>query len=378
MLEAAEPGGGGGGTARLNICVVGATFLDAMYRVPIEPRLGKTLYALEAKTMPGGKGLNQAIATALDLAANVSFITAIGTDGQGDAIVGYLKAERLDAPSPRRPITVLHRPLERTPTVAVLVAGEQHGMLAPPRPDHRERLRPRDIDEPERAQVIRDADVVLATLDFPDVIGRVVYHATHDEDGRPRGIAQRPLLILNAAPAVAPGDVALSDVREFDWIVPNVAEARALLGLASPSRGDARRAVDTDLAEAAELALALRDRFLASACVTASSQGCCWAPLYASGDADRESEAFSQEAFGALPADVTGASDAFCATLARSLAAAGRGERSLTAYAEAIRHAAAAGSLAVETLGSSHAMPTPAEVSRLIAQDDRARERRGY
>ena len=46
------------------------------------------------------------------------------------------------------------------------------------------------------------------------------------------------------------------------------------------------------------------------------------------------------------------------------------GRERIKLFANAVRRASAAGSLAVETLGSSRAMPSPDAIDRLLLQDD--------
>lgn len=109
------------------------------------------------------------------------------------------------------------------------------------------------------------------------------------------------------------------------------------------------------------LAEQLRATFGVSACVTASSEGCALAAIVEQRGPipGRHERVRTQAALAVTPTDVTGASDAFCAALARQLAddepRTARGK--MKSYLQGIRDATAAGGLAIEKLGSSETMP---------------------
>ncbi|MER7912128.1 PfkB family carbohydrate kinase, partial [Streptomyces sp. NPDC096068] len=65
-----------------SIVVLGSTNMDLVAYVPRAPALGETVTGRSFRTIPGGKGANQAVAAAR-AGAEVAMIGAIGTDGFG-------------------------------------------------------------------------------------------------------------------------------------------------------------------------------------------------------------------------------------------------------------------------------------------------------
>jgi ribokinase len=339
--------------------VVGASFLDVLHSGVIEPRFGKTVPTRETRLMPGGKGLNQAVGVSrYGRAVEVQFVTALSDDAYGMAIRHQLESGSIFAQideDAAAPILVLGPPLRATPGVTILVGAGQHGMIAPPGASKRDYgqnwVEGRHLSFADAcAKAIRSADAILATLDYPEVIRDVIRYADR---------SRKPFLMLNPAPAPRPSAVSRPDIMAFDWLVPNVAEARVLLGRTSRAGAQSKRAQASDRGTAAELAAALRTEYGTSVCVTASDAGCAWV-------LSSDPEVHPEPAMGVNPADVTGASDAFCATLAVELAQLSRSERDATRVEAAIQQALAAGALAVETLGSSAAMPGPNAIGRFV------------
>ena len=59
------------------ICVIGSINMDLVIETEYPPVMGETVFGKGFKTVPGGKGANQAIAAA-KLGNDVSFIGAVG------------------------------------------------------------------------------------------------------------------------------------------------------------------------------------------------------------------------------------------------------------------------------------------------------------
>src|SRR5256885_7548607 len=69
----------------LDVVVVGAANVDLVVQVPRLPLAGETVFGAPLTVLPGGKGLNQAVAVARN-GGNVALVSRIGTDGWGDLL----------------------------------------------------------------------------------------------------------------------------------------------------------------------------------------------------------------------------------------------------------------------------------------------------
>ncbi len=72
------------------VVILGSTNVDQFLTVERYAQPGETLHVEEAQKALGGKGANQAIATAR-MQADTTFITKIGTDGVANFIFKILK-----------------------------------------------------------------------------------------------------------------------------------------------------------------------------------------------------------------------------------------------------------------------------------------------
>lgn len=77
------------------IAVLGSTNMDLVAYVPKAPRLGETVTGRAFRTVPGGKGANQAVAAARS-GAQVVMIGAVGADEFGVRLRSALTADGID------------------------------------------------------------------------------------------------------------------------------------------------------------------------------------------------------------------------------------------------------------------------------------------
>jgi ribokinase len=153
------------------IAVVGSVNLDLVVRCERLPRPGETLSGATFARYPGGKGANQAVASAR-LGAEVTFTGAVGRDSFAEEALAGL-----------REAGVALRVVERgAPTGVALIEvstdGETTIVVAP---GANAELEAADVD-------VRHADAVLCQLETPDAAVRAA-------------AAQGAFLCLNAAPA---------------------------------------------------------------------------------------------------------------------------------------------------------------------------------
>ena len=73
------------------VCVVGSVNMDMGFDVDTLPHPGETVLATAARSTPGGKGANQAVAAAR-AGAQVQFVGAVGDDPAAAALREHLTA----------------------------------------------------------------------------------------------------------------------------------------------------------------------------------------------------------------------------------------------------------------------------------------------
>ena len=302
----------------MSVVVIGSINCDVITYAERAPRPGESLTGDRYIMNPGGKGANQAVAAARQ-GARVAMLGAVGQDAHGAALLAALQADGIDthaveriAGTPSGTAAILLRPDGENSIV--VIPGANHALTP-------ERVR-------AQADRLRQARVVVAQLECPlDAVTEAL--AIAREAGA--------VTVLNAAPVQPLGDALLG---QLDWLVVNEIEAAALAGMPVPGPAEARAVAEQ-----------LRRRGPRQVLVTLGAEGLVLA---------------GPEGTLALPAprvqaaDTTGAGDTVVGALAAALAA-GRPLR------EALTRAQAAAALAVTRLGTQSAMPTAAEVDRLVA-----------
>lgn len=83
------------------VVVLGSANMDLIVRLPRTPAVGETIFGSGYATVPGGKGLNQAVA-ARRAGAEVAFAGALGRDDHGAALAELLGGEGIDTSAVRR------------------------------------------------------------------------------------------------------------------------------------------------------------------------------------------------------------------------------------------------------------------------------------
>ncbi|EFC80798.1 PfkB family carbohydrate kinase [Parafrankia sp. EUN1f] len=315
---------------------------------------GDDLRADAIRTAPGGKALNQAV-TLARLGARVTALGCVGADAVGAAIRGALAAEGIDTaamavvPGLPTPVCVVYSRADgenafvwQVPDAFAVTADLVTAALADTaradttyagtaqaRTTHAGTARSGTghTEIGPAARAARPPEALFVTLDSPEHIGGVLSAAGE------HGLR----VVVNPAPL--PAD--LSVVGEIAWeqvdiLVPNEAEARALL---TPRRGAH--------GPAAHLADAIADELGAeTVCVTLAERGCV---LRIDG---------SSTVAPAPPADVvdtTAASDAFTAVLCAQLLTGASAQA-------AVRRAQHAAALTISRPGAYEALPTRAEL----------------
>lgn len=297
-----------------SIVVVGSLNIDLVVFVERLPRPGETLAAREFKTLPGGKGANQACAVG-KLGGLCQMVGAVGCDAFGDELLTSLESAGVDTANVAR----LAEHSTGTAVIHVATSGENHIVVVS---GANAELH---ADMVERALAATSASFLLLQLETP--LPTVAQAA---KLAKSRGIK----VLLDPAPAQPLPDELLSLV---DILTPNETEASALVGRTTP--------LDT-LDDVEQVARQLRDRGVSQVVVKLGSRGA-WVQDDIGGRHHAAPEV--------MPVDTTAAGDTFNGALAVALAEG----KSLD---EAILWANRAAALSVTREGAQISQPTRQEV----------------
>jgi ribokinase len=301
------------------VVVVGSINMDLVARSARIPHAGETVIGGDFRTVPGGKGANQAVAAAR-LGAQVSMLGRVGVDAFGSLLLDNLSNSGVDT-------TSIGRNVQAASGIALIMvddAGMNSILVAP---GANMLLSPADMDAAE--EVIALAQVMLLQLEIPlETVMRAVQIAH----------AHGVKVVLNPAPA-PPGCLPPELTCLVDVLAPNEFEAALLTGLPVDNDEQVRAA-----------AAALRAKGAANVIITLGGRGA----LLASGEGFQHFPAFPVK-----PVDTTAAGDAFVGSLGAALAE-GR------PLAEAMRWGSAAGALSTTRKGAQPSLPQRSEVEALL------------
>ncbi|CUE04152.1 ribokinase [Staphylococcus aureus] len=192
------------------VVILGSTNVDQFLTVERYAQPGETLHVEEAqKAFGGGKGANQAIATAR-MQADTTFITKIGTDGVADFILEDFKVAHIDTSY------IIKTAEAKTGQAFITVNAEGQNTIYVYGGANMT-MTPEDVINAKEA--IINADFVVAQLEVP--IPAII---SAFEIAKAHGVTT----VLNPAPAKALPNELLSLI---DIIVPNETEAELLSGI---------------------------------------------------------------------------------------------------------------------------------------------------
>ena len=256
--------------------VFGSLNFDHVITVESLPRPGETVSGQSYLTVPGGKGLNQAV-TASRQGARVTMVGCVGDDAPGQRLLEVLSGEGIGTGWSRVVPGVASGTalvtVARDGANTVVVSAGANGELS--------------VEEVEAAEpLLGPGTVALAQLEVPMASVRAALSLAR---------ARRAVTVLNPAPAPGPLTPAIWSL--VDVLVPNEGEALAISG----------RSTTEDAAA----------WFLAEGCpavvITLGERGA----LVAEG----RRPPVVVPAFAVEPVDTTAAGDAFCGALTAALAA---------------------------------------------------------
>lgn len=295
----------------MSVTVFGSVNMDIVMRVARLPAAGETVAASSLRHLPGGKGANQATASAR-FGAATRMIGAVGSDAFGTSMLDFLSetgvetgaVARIDGPTGLAHVFVS----DEGENQIVIVAGANGAVSAPAA---------WTPFGPGRA-------VCLCQLEVPIAATAAVLAQAR---------AAGALTILNTAPALQLPDAMLADA---DILILNETELAFYLGSAPPEGHMA----------AADAARRLPKRDDQWVVVTLGGAGIV---------AVTRGEEIAIPAPRVTVVDTTGAGDTFCGVLAAGLSEG-------LAMATALRLACTAASLSVQRVGAAASMPVRVEI----------------
>jgi len=300
------------------IIVVGSVNMDLVVRAKRMPKEGESLIGSGFTMVPGGKGANQAVATAR-LGSTTHFVGRVGNDMFGTRLRDGLSSCGVDTDH----LLVDHGPSG----VAMIILNESGQNSIVVAPGANAQCRPEDLRP--IAGLFETADFLLLQLEISLETTEAALDMAHAAGLRS---------VLDAGPAQK---VSMDLLRKADIVSPNETEAFALTGIEV-----------NDVTSARKAAKKLLDCGAATVVMKLGEQGA----LVMTDGLEEHVPAFSADAV-----DTTAAGDAFTGALAVALADGAD-------LVEAVRFANAAGALAVSCLGAQPSMPTREAVEQFIAE----------
>jgi ribokinase len=304
---------------RYDVCVLGSFMKDLVASAERRPLPGETLHGTGFAEFLGGKGVNQAIAAAR-MGARTAIVGMIGDDRYGEEFLELLKTDGVDTD------WVLRHPELGTGVGLPLVLPDgSNSIIIVSRANSA--ITPADVEA--ASSVLTSGAVLSVQLELPVDASLAALQLAS---------AAGVTTILTPAPA---GPVDASLAAFVDILVPNEVEAAALTGL------------DCDDSQVPTIAHRLADEWDLRGCViTLGSRGAFVLDRLAGVE-------LRVPAHSVATVDTVGAGDAFCGSLAASLATG-------AALADAVRLANAAGALSTTMNGAATSCPSLADARGLL------------
>ena len=187
------------------VTVIGSSSMDLVVTSSKRPGAGETVLGESFRTVPGGKGANQAVAAAR-LGAEVYMVGRVGEDTYGKAILDNFKQNQVM-------VSYVQPVAEMESGTAHIILAEGDNSIIVVKAANNE-VTPAYIDQ--AAEVIRTSDIVLIQQEIPE---ETVEHvaAICKEAGVP--------LVLNPAPA---RKISQQLIEDAAYITPNEHEAQMM------------------------------------------------------------------------------------------------------------------------------------------------------
>ncbi len=312
------------------VLIIGSSNMDLNIYSERLPTPGETITGGTFQQFLGGKGANQAVASARS-GANTVFIGKIGNDTFGDQMVRQLSGEGIN-------IDNMIRTSEEHSGVAFIMIDKDGENMISVAPGANATLNPDEIKKHER--LIKDAGSLVVQMEIPIETILRIYKIAEKGD---------VIKILNPAPLKP---VPKELFTHIDIIIPNEGELtrlHALLGFRKEKRPSAPL-----LKWIREMSKDIADLGLRYIITTLGPKGCV---LYDK----KHDEALLVPAFEVQAVDTVGAGDCFNGVLASQLC---KGKSIL----DAVKLATSAASIAVTRRGAQASLPREPEILEQVKE----------
>jgi len=300
------------------IVVVGSSNTDMIIKAARIPKPGETVLGGSFSMAAGGKGANQAVATAR-AGGHVVFVARVGEDFFGERAIKHFVADQID-------VRFIEKDKEAPSGIALIFVGEHGENSIAVAAGANAKLSKADIAK--CSETIASAEILLMQLETPlETVQAAAEIASSN------GVK----VILNPAPA---RELPPELLRLASIITPNEFEAEVLTGIEIRDDEAAGRAADILLSQGvgtAIITLGARGAFLAGGNVREVIHG-----------------------YQVHAVDTTGAGDVFNGALVVALSE----EKTLP---EAVSFANAAAAISVTKLGAQPSIPRRREIDSFIA-----------
>lgn len=284
------------------ITIVGSINMDIVTITDQLPKMGETILGQQFQMNPGGKGANQAVASAR-LGAAVQIIGCVGEDLFGNEMIAHLNSEGVD-------VSNVEQVAMQTGTASITVSNKDNHIIVVPGANNHVTA---SFVEAKK-EVIAASDILILQLEIPlEGVQKAV------EIAKENGV----IVILNPAPIrELPADL----LNNVDYLTPNEHEIKHL----------------TNEKNHAEL--------IKKVILTKGSEGVSYF---------QEGKEINIPAYTIDVVDTTGAGDSFNAGFAVAL---GQG----LSVKAACQYGNAVAALSTTKLGAQTGMPTAAEVQEFL------------
>lgn len=188
----------------VKVTVIGSSSMDLVVTADKRPSKGETIIGNSFKTVPGGKGANQAVAAAM-LGAEVTMIGCVGDDAFGKSILDNFRKNKVNVDCVR----VISN-CETGTAHITLADGDNSIIVVKGANDY---ITPDYVKE-----VMRESDIVLIQQEIPEETVEYVSELC---------VQLNVPLLLNPAPA---REISKKVIENATYITPNEHEAEILFG----------------------------------------------------------------------------------------------------------------------------------------------------
>ncbi|WP_432357569.1 ribokinase [Sporosarcina sp. UB5] len=179
------------------ITIVGSINMDLVTITDQLPKMGETILGQQFQMNPGGKGANQAVASAR-LGATVQMIGCVGEDMFGKEMLQHLKSEGVD-------VSHVEQVADQTGTASIIVSNKDNNIIVVPGANNYVTA---SFVEAKR-DAIATSDILIVQLEIPlEGVQKAV------EIAKENGVT----VILNPAPIC---DLPADLLMNVDYITPN-------------------------------------------------------------------------------------------------------------------------------------------------------------